>query len=179
LSTRLQRIIRPAGARLLIAFTTSFAGCGGSGDGGIGSANSKSMISIAGTAATGKALANATVSIFCARGSMSVTADANGSYHPTLGTVMPCVITATSGATTLHSAAFAGGTYNVTSETDLLLPYLAAQLGANESALIAGFAANTAFEQALQTQTMFWARRPLSSRVCSKHTVSRFPHPTS
>jgi hypothetical protein len=92
---------------------------------------------------------------------------------------MPCIITATSGATTLHSAAFAGGTYNVTPETDLLLSYLAMQLGTNESGLIAQFAANTAFQQAPQTQTMFWARWPLWSRVCSKHTVSRFPHPTS
>ena len=111
------------------------------------------MISIAGTAATGKALANATVGIACAHGSMSVTADANGNYHATLSTATPCLITATSGATMLHSLAFAGGTFNVTPETDLLLSYLAAQLGTNESGLIAGFATNTAFQQALQNQT--------------------------
>ena len=111
------------------------------------------MISLAGTAATGKALANATVSINCARGSMSVAADANGNYHATFGAAMPCMIAATSGGTTLHSAAFAGGTYNVTPETDLLLSYLAAQLGTNESGLIAGFATNTQFQQTLQNQT--------------------------
>jgi hypothetical protein len=111
------------------------------------------MISIAGTAATGKALANATISIDCARGSMSVAADANGNFHATFGAAMPCVIAATSGVTTLHSAAFSGGTYNVTPETDLLMSYLAAQLGTNESGLIAGFTASTQFQQALQNQT--------------------------
>lgn len=111
------------------------------------------MISITGTAATGKALANATISIDCARGSMSVATDVNGNYHATLGAVTPCMIAATSGVTILHSVAFAGGTYNVTPETDLLLSYLAAQLGTNENGLIAGFAANTQFQQALQNQT--------------------------
>jgi len=112
-----------------------------------------SMISIAGTAATGKALADATISIDCARGSLSVAADANGNYHATLSAVTPCMIAANSGVTTLHSVVFAGGTYNVTPETDLLLSYLAAQLGTNESGLIAGVAANTQFQQALQNQT--------------------------
>ncbi|MFM0208703.1 hypothetical protein PQQ96_14965 [Paraburkholderia sediminicola] len=111
------------------------------------------MISIAGTAATGKALANATISIDCAQGSMSVAADANGNYHATLGAVTPCMISATLGGTMLHSEAFAGGTYNVTPETDLLLSYLAAQLGTNESGLIARFTTNTQFQQTLQNQT--------------------------
>jgi hypothetical protein len=66
--------------------------------------------------------------------------------------MMPCTITATSGGTVLHSAAFAGGTYNVTPETDLLLSYLAAQLGTNESGLITGFTANTLFQQTLANQ---------------------------
>jgi enamine deaminase RidA (YjgF/YER057c/UK114 family) len=146
-----QHVIRFSGATLLIASVAVFAGCGGGGGGG--SANSMSMISVAGTAATGKALANATVSIDCARGSTSVTADANGNYHATLGAVTPCIIAAASGVTTLHSVAFAGGTYNVTPETDLLLSYLAAQLGTNESGLIASFAVNAQFQQMLENQT--------------------------
>jgi hypothetical protein len=152
-----QHVIRSISARLLIASVALFAGCGGGGGGGGGaggdSASSTSMISIAGMAATGKALANATISIDCAQGSMSVAADANGNYHATLGAVTPCVIAATSGATILHSIAFAGGTYNVTPETDLLLSYLAAQLGTNENGLIGGFAANMQFQQTLQNQT--------------------------
>jgi hypothetical protein len=84
---------------------------------------------------------------------MSVAADAKGSYHASFGATMPCLITATSGATTLHSVAFAGGTFNVTPETDLLLSFLAAQLGTNESGLIAGFRTNTRSQQTLQNQT--------------------------
>ncbi|RKE39974.1 hypothetical protein B0G76_6432 [Paraburkholderia sp. BL23I1N1] len=150
MSTRQQHVIRSVSAGLLTASAALFAGCGGGGGGGT---SSTSMISIAGTAATGKALANATVSIDCARGSMSVAADANGNYHATFGAATPCMIAATSDGTTLHSTAFAGGTYNVTPETDLLLSYLAAQLGTNENGLIAGFAANTHFQQTLQNQT--------------------------
>ncbi|WP_217283421.1 hypothetical protein, partial [Paraburkholderia sp. NMBU_R16] len=136
-------------AELLCAFVALFAGCGG----GNGSASSASTISISGTAATGRALANAAISIDCTRGSISVAADANGNYHATFSAVLPCIIAATSGVTTLHSAAFAGGTYNITPETDLLLTYLAAQLGTNESALIIGFPVNTRFQQTLENQT--------------------------
>ncbi|NPT45369.1 hypothetical protein GNZ12_29430 [Paraburkholderia sp. 1N] len=147
-----QHVIRFANANLLVASAALFAACGGGGGGG-GSPSSVSMISIAGTAASGKALANATISIDCAQGSISVAADANGNYHATLGAVTPCLIAATSGATMLHSEAFAGGTYNVTPETDLLLSYLAAQLGTNESGLIASFTTNTQFQQTLENQT--------------------------
>lgn len=111
------------------------------------------MVSMAGTAATGKALANATIAIDCVQGSTTVAADANGNYNATFAATMPCTITATSGGTTLHSLAFAGGTFNVTPETDLLLSFIAAQLGTNESALIAGFATNAQFQQTLQNQS--------------------------
>jgi hypothetical protein len=110
------------------------------------------MVALTGTAATGRALANATVTINCAQGSTSVTADANGNYHATFGAAMPCLIAATSAGSTLHSTAFAGGTYNITPETDLLLSYLAAQLGTNESGLIAGFPGNSQFQQVLGNQ---------------------------
>jgi hypothetical protein len=147
-----QHVIGSVGARLLVASVALLAGCGGGG-GGDGSAPAMSMISIAGTAATGKALADATITIDCAQGSISVAADANGTYHATLGAVLPCVIAATSGVTMLHSVAFAGGTYNITPETDLLLSFLAAQLGTNESGLVAGFVLNTQFQQTLENQT--------------------------
>ena len=143
-------VIRSVGGLVLIASVALFAACGGGGGGG--GASSMSTVTFTGTAATGKALANATININCAQGSISVGADANGNYRATLGAVMPCMIAATSGGAVLHSAAFARGTYNVTPETDLLLSYLAAQLGTNESALIIGFAANTRFQQALASQ---------------------------
>jgi hypothetical protein len=150
MSTRQPHIIRCAGAGLLLASVALFAGCGGGG--GSVSVSTLSMVSIAGTAATGKALANAMIAIDCAEGSTTVAADANGNYQATFGASMPCIIDATSGGTILHSVAFAGGTYNVTPETDLLLSYLAAQLGTNESGLIAGFATNAQFQQVLQNQ---------------------------
>src|SRR5258707_764298 len=149
MNIRQQYFIRPVGAMLLTASVALVASCGG---GGGGSASSTSMISIAGTAATGKALANATINVDCVRGSMSVAADANGNYHATLAAVPPCMITATSGVTMLHSVAFAGGTYNVTPATYLLLSYLAAQLGTNESGLVAAFTANAQFQHALASQ---------------------------
>ena len=111
-----------------------------------------STVALSGTAATGKALANAVLRIDCVQGSTSVTADANGNYHATFGAAMPCLITASSAGSSLHSAAFAGGTYNVTPETDLLLSYLAAQLGTNESGLISGFPGNSQFQQVLGNQ---------------------------
>jgi hypothetical protein len=150
MSIRQPHVIRSTGGVLLIATVALFAACGG-GDGG-GGASSISTVAFTGTAATGKALANAAININCAQGSLSLSADANGNYRATLGAVMPCIITATSGGTVLHSAAFAGGTYNVTPESDLLLSYLAAQLGTNESGLITGFTANTRFQQTLANQ---------------------------
>jgi hypothetical protein len=154
MSFRQQHVIRSVGGLLLVASVALFVACGGGGGGGGGGSGASSMstVALAGTAATGKALANATININCALGSISVGADANGNYRATLGAVMPCMITATSGGTVLHSTAFAGGTYNVTPETDLLLSYLAAQLGTNESGLIAGFPANTLFRQTLANQ---------------------------
>jgi hypothetical protein len=152
MNIRQQHVIRSRSGLLLAVSVALLAACGGGGGGG-GGASSMSTVTFAGTAATGKALANATISINCAQGSVSVAADANGNYHATLGAVMPCIIAATSDVTVLHSAAFAGGTYNVTPETDLLLAYLAAQLGTNESGLITGFTGNMRFQQALANQT--------------------------
>jgi hypothetical protein len=148
MSIRQPYVIRSASGLLLIASVTLFGACGGGGSG----ASSMSTVALTGTAATGKALANATINISCAQGSISVGADVNGNYRASLHAVMPCMITATSSATALHSVAFAGGTYNVTPETDLLLSYVAAQLGTNESGLIAGFPASTLFQQTLVNQ---------------------------
>jgi hypothetical protein len=150
MNIRPKHVIRSSGA-LLAGVVALFTACGGGG-GSNGANIMSTTIAFSGTAATGKALPNATISISCAQGSMSVMADANGSYRATLAAVAPCLITATSGGTLLHSTAFAGGTYNVTPETDLMLSYLAAQLGTNESILISGFATNTQFQQALANQ---------------------------
>ncbi|WP_341316280.1 hypothetical protein WN982_33350 [Paraburkholderia sp. IMGN_8] len=151
MNTRPNYIIRSSGGVLLATFFALLAACGGGGGSGSAS-NMSTTIAFAGTTATGKALANATITINCVQGSMSVAADSNGNYHATLGAVTPCLITSTSGATVLLSTAFAGGTYNVTPETDLLLSYLAAQLGTTESILVTAFATNTRFQQVLANQ---------------------------
>src|SRR6202021_2214060 len=65
----------------------------------------------------------------------------------------PCVIIVPSGATSLHSLAFGGGTFNTTPETELMLVYLASQLGTNETNLIANFQNNSQFQRGLENQT--------------------------
>ena len=110
-------------------------------------------VTLSGTAATGKALASATVSFSCAQGSGSALSDGGGHYSITFNATLPCILTVTSGGTTLHSLAFAGGTFNTTPETELMLVYLASQLGTNETSLIAGFPSNSQFQQVLGNQT--------------------------
>jgi hypothetical protein len=151
-----RQVIRPAGELAIAAVVTFFAACGGGGDGG-GGANSPPSATLSGTAATGKPLAQATISIDCAQGSTSVVTDASGNFRATLNAVMPCMIVATSGTTMLRSVAFAGGTFNVTPETDLLLSYLAAQLGTNETVLAGGFHANAQFQRVMANQSDVFA----------------------
>ncbi|TKC88859.1 hypothetical protein FAZ69_13945 [Trinickia terrae] len=122
--------------------------------GGGGGNSTPSSVAMSGTAATGRALSNAALGIVCAQGSASASTNANGAFQATVTGSAPCVITATSGSTVLHSTAFAGGTFNVTPETDLLLAYLAAQLGTTESALVAGFPGNAHFEQTLANESV-------------------------
>jgi hypothetical protein len=152
MNARLTHAIRSGSALPLTACVMLLAACGG-GDGGDGASSASRTITLAGTAATGKALANAIITVNCVQGSMSVAADANGNYRATLNAATPCLITATSGATVLLSSALAGGTFNVTPETDLLLSYMAAELGTNEVGLSSGFATNAQFQQALANES--------------------------
>jgi len=87
------------------------------------------------------------------QGAGSAVSDSGGHYSITFNATLPCVLTVASGGTTLHSVAFAGGTFNTTPETELLLVYLAAQLGTSESNLIASFPGNAQFQQVLSNQT--------------------------
>jgi hypothetical protein len=83
----------------------------------------------------------------------STLTDGGGHYALTFNATLPCILTVTSGGTSLHSLAFAGGTFNTTPETELMLVYLASQLGTNETSLIAGFPSNAQFQQVLANQT--------------------------
>lgn len=135
-----------------MAAFAALASCGGSvciGFDGCTGANGTPSIGLSGTAATGKALASATVNVNCAQGSAATLSDGGGRYSLTFNAAPPCILAVTSGGTTLHSLAFAGGTFNTTPETELMLVYLAAQLGTSEANLIASFPNNAQFQQAL------------------------------
>jgi hypothetical protein len=110
-------------------------------------------VALSGTAATGKALASATVGVTCAQGSGSTLSDGGGHYSITLNAALPCILTVTSGGATLHSLAIAGGTFNTTPETELMLVYLASQLDTTESNLIAGFPNNARYQQVLANES--------------------------
>jgi hypothetical protein len=156
MSARYACLVRPALAAICSASLAALGSCGGSACIGLnfcGGANVPPGIAISGTAATGTALASATVSFSCVQGSGSTLSDGGGHYSIAFNAVLPCVLTVTSGGTSLHSLAFAGGTFNTTPETELMLVYLAAQLGTSESGLITGFPANSQFQQVLANQT--------------------------
>lgn len=148
--------VRPVRAALCIASLAVLAGCGGSvcvGFDGCGNVNGAQSVSISGTAATGRALANALVNFSCAQGSAAMASDSGGKYGMTFNATLPCIISVTSGATVLHSVAFASGTFNTTPETELTLVYLASQLGTSEGTLIAGISVNAQFQRVLSNQT--------------------------
>jgi hypothetical protein len=149
-------LIRSMRGALYTASFTLLSSCGGSaciGFDGCGTGTGLPAVSISGTAATGKALIGATVSVSCTQGSGAALSDNGGNYNISFNGTPPCIVTATSGATTLHSVVFAGGTFNTTPETDLILVYLAAQLGTSESNLIANFAGNAQYQQVLENQS--------------------------
>ena len=155
MNTHYACFVRPALAAICVASLATLAACGGSaciGLDGCGSGNVTPNVAISGTAATGIALASATVSFSCVQGSGSTVSDGGGRYTITFNATLPCILTVTSGDTSLHSLAFAGGTFNTTPETELMSVYIASQLGTNESGLIAGFPTNSHFQQVLANQ---------------------------
>ncbi|EEA01223.1 hypothetical protein BH160DRAFT_3475 [Burkholderia sp. H160] len=156
MNTHYACFVRPALAAICVASLATLAACGGNACVSLDSCGGGTVtpnVAISGTAATGSALASATVSIICVQGSGSTLSDGGGHYTITFDATPPCILTVTSGGTSLHSLAFAGGTFNTTPETELMLVYIASQLGTNESVLIAGFPTNSRFQQVLSNQT--------------------------
>jgi hypothetical protein len=156
MSTRNARSARPLRAALCVVPLVLLGSCGGSACIGLDSCGGPSgppALTVSGTAATVKALSSTTVSLNCVQGTGSALSDSAGNYSIALNAAVPCVATATSGATMLHSVAFAGGTFNTTPETELMLVYLAAQLGTSESTLIANFTSNAQYQQVLGSQS--------------------------
>ncbi|WP_175730177.1 hypothetical protein [Burkholderia ambifaria] len=143
---------RPALGALCVAALATLAGCNGEACFGVDACfndNNTQTVALSGTAATGGALASASVTVSCARGSATTLTDGGGNYRVTVNAVLPCVISVASGGTSLHSLAYAGGTFNTTPETELMLVYLAAQLGTNTAGLIGNFQGSRRFQQAM------------------------------
>jgi hypothetical protein len=170
------RLARPGLAALCVASLAALVGCGGNaciGLDGCSGANVAPSVALSGTAATGKALASAMVSFTCAQGSGSALSDGGGHYNITFNATLPCILSVTSGGMTLHSLAFAGGTFNTTPESELMLVYLAAQLGTTESGLIAGFPGNSRFQQVLANQTdVLAAQSAVVANLQSRYSVT-------
>lgn len=144
--------VRPARAAFCVASLAALAACGGNSCIGLGSCGGTTVtpnVAISGTAATGTAIANATVNLSCAQGSGSTLSDGGGHYAITFNATPPCILTVSSGGVSLHSVAFAGGTFNTTPETELMLVYLASQLGTTGNGLIAGFPTSSQYQQVL------------------------------
>jgi pimeloyl-ACP methyl ester carboxylesterase len=95
------------------AVASLLAACGGGGEGP----------SLSGLAATGAAMANASVTAKCATGlSIAGTTGSDGTFNLKLGdSQAPCLIQVTKGAITLHSFASASGRINVTPLTDMVV----------------------------------------------------------
>jgi len=143
---------RPALGALCVAALATLAGCNGEACFGVDACfndNNTQTVALSGTAATGGALASASVTVSCARGSATTLTDGGGNYRVTVNAVLPCVISVASGGTSLHSLAYAGGTFNTTPETELMLVYLAAQLGTNTAGLIGNLQGSRHFQQAM------------------------------
>lgn len=133
----------------MVLAASALVACGGGTDGG-----SSPGGTVSGTAAVGAALSNASITLTCKNGSGSTTANSNGGYSATFAFDGPCAITANGGATTIHSFAAGTGTFNVTPLTELLLDYLAGQLGTTASGLLSGISSNASYQSALSNSTV-------------------------
>ncbi|MDS0857670.1 hypothetical protein NUV25_08120 [Burkholderia pseudomultivorans] len=145
------RFIRPALRTACVAALAALQACNGDACFGVDVCfnDNTQTVALSGTAATGTALASAPVTVSCAQGSATTLTDGGGNYRVTVNAALPCVLTVTSGGTSLHSLAYAGGTFNTTPETELMLVYLAARLGTNTAGLIGNFQGSVRFQRAM------------------------------
>ena len=134
-------------AALLVTAGGLLAGCGG---GGSGAGPEPSVLTLSGTAATGRAIADAVVSAKCQSGVGQSTTAPDGSFQLSVaGGVLPCVLQTTdpSDESALHSVASStqatakAATVNITPLTEL---QTARAVGQVPAAFFAGFDAKTA-----------------------------------
>ena len=94
MNTHYACFVRPAVAAICVASLATLVACGGNtciSLGGCVSGNSVPDVTLSGTAATGKALASAAVSVSCAQGSGSTLSDGGGHYTLTFNAALPCI----------------------------------------------------------------------------------------
>lgn len=130
----------------IVLASSTLVACGGGGD--------SPRSTIRGTVAVGAPVANGAIQMSCKNGSSNATSDSNGAYSSTFHFDGPCLLTVTSGSIVLNSFAAGAGTYNITSLTQLLLSYLAGQLGTTLNGLIAGITTNSTYQSALTNSTV-------------------------
>jgi hypothetical protein len=123
--------------------TLMLAACGGAGGGSsTPSANPTANPTITGLAATGGALANATVTAKCTSGpSVSGSTGVDGTFSLELagGQTVPCLLQLIKGTVTLHGFAAVAGHINITPLTDLVI---SRALGSDAASAFAGFDAS-------------------------------------
>ena len=110
------------------AALAAVAACGGNED--------PPALSIAGTAATGAAIANASVTATCKQGTGTATTNRDGSFTVRIAAPGqgPCIISVTSGTSVLRSITAGEGRANVTPLTEMLVAFIAVQSGAGANA---------------------------------------------
>ena len=149
----------------MVVATSALVACGGSGD--------SPGATVSGTAAVGAAMSNASIVLACKNGAGSTTANANGAFSETFKFDGPCTITASNGTITIHSFAAGAGVYNVTPLTELLLSYLAAQLGTTVSGLLSGLTSNATYQSALTNSTVIAnAEAAVAQLIKSKYGIT-------
>lgn len=118
------------GMVLTSAVVSLLVACGGSND-------PASTFNITGTAATGAALAGASIAVTCSTGTGATTSNADGTFSVGISDGKgPCVLTATKGATVLRSVTPGAGVANITPLTDMLTDYLATRAGTTAANLL-------------------------------------------
>ncbi|WP_244285701.1 carboxypeptidase regulatory-like domain-containing protein [Caballeronia concitans] len=133
-----------------------------------GDSGSSPSGNINGTAAIGAPLGGAAIQATCKNGSGTTTANAAGVYSVTFRFDGPCTLTATSGSVVIHSVAAGPGTYNLTPLTELLVAYLAAQLGTTVNGLLTGIQNNTSFQSALSNRTVLTNAEAAVAQIIKK-----------
>lgn len=160
-----------ARAIAIAALPAALVACGGEGEQQPGT----STLKISGTAATGAAMVGASVNVVCAAGTATATTAADGTYTANVSSgTLPCVLSATSGATTLHSILGGSGqassaTANITPLSELLVAQFA---GTNPKSFVDTFGSNTQISPAAITTAQTTLLQALAAAGINTSAVS-------